>query len=121
MKYKGFGLHTEFYNRSLSSIDADGPIPLSSVNDKGYSIQVIYMIVPSVLAVYGVHTRLIDEFDRNPWEAGGGINIYPVKSRSWRINVQGMYVYKSAAGGVFGLYTAGQTGPTFTIGTDILI
>ena len=31
------------------------------------------------------------------------------------------YVYKSAAGGTFGLYTAGQTGITFTIGSDILL
>jgi hypothetical protein len=121
LKYKGFALHSEFYNRRLSSIDADGLIPLSSINDKGYSIQALYMILPSKIALYGVHSKLMDEFKRYPWEAGGGMNIYPVKSRSWRINVQAMYVYKSAAGGVFGLYAAGQTGTTITIGTDILI
>ena len=121
MKYKGFALHTEFYNRNLSDMDTDGPVPYTSIRDKGYSIQALYMIVPKTLCVYGVHTKLIDEFNRNPWEAGGGVNIYPVKSRSWRINVQGMYVYKAAAGGTFGLYTAGQTGGTLTIGMDILL
>ena len=62
-----------------------------------------------------------DEFKRNPWEAGGGVNVYPIKTRSWRLNLQVMYVYKSSAGGTFGLYTAGQTGPTITFGTDILL
>jgi hypothetical protein len=121
MKYRGFALHTEFYNRSLSHMDTDGPVPYSLIRDKGYTVQALYMLVPQILCVYGVHSALIDEFKRNPWEAGGGFNIYPCKTRSWRINVQGMYIYKSAAGGTFGLYTAGQTGGTLTIGTDILL
>jgi hypothetical protein len=120
-KYKGFALHTEFYYRKLSDFSADGPLPLSSVTDKGYTLQVLYMVVPRILCVYGISSGIMDEFGRNPYEVGGGFNIYPVKSRSWRINLQGMYVYKGAAGGTFGLYTAGQTGPTFTGGVDILL
>lgn len=121
MKYKGLAIHTELYYRVLSKFDADGPVPLDKITDKGYSLQILYMAIPKILCVYGVNTMIFDEFKRNPYEAGGGVNIYPVKSRSWRINVQCMYVYKCAAGGTFGLYTAGQTGPTLTIGTDILL
>jgi hypothetical protein len=121
MKYKGLAIHTEFYYRVMSKFDADGPLPINEIIDKGYSLQVLYMAVPKILCIYGVNTMIIDQFKRNPWEAGGGVNIYPVKSRSWRINVQCMYVYKCAAGGTFGLYTAGQTGPTLTIGTDIIL
>jgi hypothetical protein len=120
-KYKGFALHTEFYRRTLSDMDADGPVPYSTINDDGYKVEALYMLVPKVLSVYGVTSKIIDEFKRNPWEAGGGVNIYPHKTRSWRINAQCMYVYKSAAGGTFGLYTAGQVGPTITLGTDILL
>jgi hypothetical protein len=120
-KYKGFALHTEFYRRTLSDIDADGPVPYSSINDNGYKVEALYMLVPRILCVYGVTSKIIDEFKRNPWEAGGGVNIYPHKTRSWRINAQCMYVYKAAAGGTFGLYTAGQIGPTITLGTDILL
>jgi len=121
LKYKGFALHTEFYNRTLSDLDADGETPYKSINDKGYKVEALYMVVPQTLCVYGVHSKLIDEFKRNPYEVGGGVNIYPYKSRSWRLNAQAMYVYKSAAGGTFGLYGAGQTGTTITIGTDILL
>lgn len=120
-KYKGFALHTEFYHRVLSDFVIDGPAPYSSLTDKGYSVQAMYMLVPKILCVYGATSGLVDEFNRNPWEAGGGVNIYPYKTRSWRINVQAMHVYKSAAGGTFGLYTAGQTGTILTIGTDILL
>jgi hypothetical protein len=120
-KYKGFALHTEFYYRTLSKIRADGPVPLSVITDKGYTAQVLYMAIPKKLAIYGINSMLIDEFKVNPWEAGLGVNIYPSKTRSWRINLQGVYVNRSAAGGTFGLYTTGQTGTILTIGTDILL
>ena len=120
-KLKGFALHTEFYYRTLSKIDADGPVPLSTITDKGYTLQALYMAIPKILCIYGVNSMIIDEFKRNPYEAGGGVNIYPLKTRRWRINAQAMYIYKSAAGGTFGLYTNGQTGTTITIGTDILL
>jgi len=120
-KYKGFGLQTEFYNRTLSNMSADGPVPYATIHDKGYSIQASYMVVPKTLCLYGITSKIIDEFKRNPYELGGGVNIYPYKTRSWRINAQGVYVYKCAAGGTFGLYTAGQTGMALTIGTDILL
>jgi hypothetical protein len=122
VKYKGFALHTEFYYRTLSDFEVTGPkVPYSTIRDRGYSLQALYMVVPRVLAVYGVHTKMIDEFKRNPWEAGGGLNIYPAKSRSWRLNLQAMYINKSASGGTFGLYSSGQTGTTLTVGTDILL
>jgi hypothetical protein len=121
LKYKGFALHTEFYRRTLSDFDADGPLPLSTIRDDGYKVEALYMLMPKTLCVYGVYSKIIDEFKRTPWEAGGGVNLYPNRTRSWRINAQCMYVYKSAAGGTFGLYNAGQTGSTITIGTDILL
>jgi len=121
MKYKGLAVHTELYYRTLSKIDATGPVPLDLITDKGYTLQVLYMLVPKKLCVYGINSMLIDEFKRNPYEVGGGVNIYPTKTRSWRINAQAMHIYKGASGGTFGLYTAGQTGTTLTIGTDILL
>jgi hypothetical protein len=121
VKYKGLHVQTEFHARKLSKFNADAPTPISSIRDYGYDIQASYMVVPKKLMVYGVHSYFFDEFKRNPWEAGLGVNIYPIKTRSWRLNLQAMHVYKSSAGGTFGLYTAGQTGTTITFGTDILL
>jgi hypothetical protein len=120
-KHKGFALHTEFYYRTLSKFDVQGTVPINFIKDLGYTAQVMYMVVPKTLCMYGINSMLIDEFKRNPWEVGLGANIYPMKSRSWRINVQWSHVYKSAGGGTFGLYTSGQIGKTLTIGTDIYL
>jgi hypothetical protein len=121
VKYKGFNAQVELYGRSLTKINADGPLPISSLYDKGYSVQLSQMVIPKRLGIYGIHSYFFDEFKRHPWEAGGGFNFYPMKSRSWRLNAQVHYVYKSSAGGTFGLYAGGQTGTTITIGTDILL
>jgi len=120
-KYKGFALFTEGYYRVLDDFVADGPLPLKSIVDKGYTLQLSYMIVPEKVCLYGINSMLIDEFKRNPWEAGGGVNFYPLKTRNWRINTQVMHIEQSAAGGTFGLYNAGQTGTTVTFGVDILL
>ena len=121
LKYKGFDLQTEFYNRYLTKFVADGLLPISSIHDLGYSLQIAQMVVPKVLALYAINSYMFDGFKRHPWEAGGGFNFYPKKTRNWRLNGQVHYVFKSSAGGTFGLYTAGQTGTTITIGTDILL
>ncbi|HCL83779.1 MAG TPA: hypothetical protein DIC22_07385 [Chitinophagaceae bacterium] len=121
LKYMGFGIDLEFFGRKLSRFDATGPLPLSVINDYGYALQVSKMIIPRVLMLYGINSYFWDQWGRRPWEAGGGVNVYPMKSRSWRLNLQVDYIYKCSAGGTFGLYTAGQTGTTLTLGADILL
>lgn len=121
VKYKGFCFFGEVYYRILDDFVADGPLPLSSINDYGYTLQASYMIVKRKLNLYAIHSGLIDDFNRNPFELGGGLNFYPVRTRNWRLNLQAIHVVKSAAGGTFGLYASGQTGTTFTFGVDILL
>lgn len=121
VKYKGFHGQLELYGRKLSKFNADGPLPISELKDYGYSLQLSYMVIPRMLMLYGINSYFDDQFKRYPHEYGGGANIYLLKNRSWRLNVQVMRVYKSSAGGTFGLYTAGQKGTTVTIGTDIIL
>jgi hypothetical protein len=121
VKYKGFSAQADIVWRRLSKFAADGPLPLSELTDLGYSLQVSQVIIPRKLVGYAINSYFWDSFDRHPYEYGGGLNFYPMRTRSWRLNMQLMRVYKSSAGGTFGLYNAGQTGTTLTIGTDILL
>lgn len=121
VKYRGFSIQTEFYARRLSNFEADGPTPVSELTDIGYSLQISHLVIPKKLIIYGINSYFWDAFKRHPYEFGGGANFYPINTRSWRLNGQVMRVFKSSAGGTFGLYNAGQTGTTVTIGTDIIL
>jgi len=51
----------------------------------------------------------------------GGTSFYPTGTRSWRLNLHLIHVKRSPAASNFGFYTAGQSGTTISIGTDILL
>jgi len=95
-KYKGLGIQTEFHARKLSKFDAGdstSALPISTMNDYGFDIQVSYMAIPKKLMIYGVHSYFFDQFKRHPWEAGGGVNVYPIKTRSIRVPQEEHLVY----------------------------
>jgi hypothetical protein len=120
-KYKGFSFQGEYYLRWLSDFEATGPLPLDSIFDHGFMLEAMHMVIPRKVGVYGVGTYIMDDFERFPWEAGGGVSYYPFGNRSWRLNLHLLHVDKSAAGSNFGYYSAGQTGTILSLGTDILL
>ncbi len=120
-KYKGFSFQGEYTMRRLSNFKATGPVPESKLVDHGFFVQAMHMVVPKRLGVYATTSYIMDDFERNPWEVSGGASFYPYGSRSWRINLHLIRVEKSPAGSNFGYYTAGQSGTTISIGTDILL
>jgi hypothetical protein len=120
-KYRGFNLEGEAYWRRLSNFLTDGPVPESEIIDKGIFGQMSYMVMPRRMDAHLVGGYVWDEFERHPWEAGGGVNIYPSGTRSWRLNAHILHVDKSPTSSIFGYYTAGQTGWIFSLGIDILI
>lgn len=120
-KYRGFSLQGEYYLRWLSDFEATGPLPIDSIFDHGFTLEAMHMVVPRKLGLYAVTSYIMDDFERKPWEAGGGASFYPFGNRSWRLNLHVLHVEKSPAGSVFGYYTAGQTGTILSLGTDILL
>jgi hypothetical protein len=127
-KYKGFTFQGEFYNRRLSNFDAKDNntgapalLPLSSITDRAFMLEAIHMVVPSKLGLYVATSYVDDQFGRYPWEVAGGASFYPYGNPVWRLNLHVIHVEKSPTGSNFGFYTAGQTGTTISIGTDILL
>jgi hypothetical protein len=121
-KYRGFSFQSEFYVRKLSDfLAATGPVALESITDRGFQVQGMHMVVPRLVGVYLTYGQVNDQFDRNPWELSGGVSVYPSHTRSWRLNLHLIRVEKSPAASNFGFYTAGQSGTTISVGTDILL
>ncbi len=58
MKYKGFFLQTEIYNRWLDNFRADGTLPVGSIHDKGFYIQAAFFPVPKKLEIYGATSQI---------------------------------------------------------------
>ena len=121
LKYRGFSFQSEYYIRRLSDFIADGPLPDDSILDHGFMAQAMHMVVPRLVGAYAVGGYVFDEFERHPWELGGGVSVYPTGTRSWRLNMHILRVEKSPASSSFGYYTAGQTGTILSLGTDILM
>lgn len=120
LKYKGFTFQGEYYMRSLSNFETTAPTSVKSIYDKGIQLQAMQMVVPKLLGVYATYGVLQDQFKRNPYEISGGASFYPTGTRSWRLNLHVIRVEKSPAGSNFGYYVAGQSGMTYSLGTDII-
>jgi hypothetical protein len=120
VKYHGFSLMGEAYYRKLSNFDATSPLPLSKVEDQGFQVEAMHMFVPKTLGIYVAGGYVSDDFKRFPWEVAGGASLFPFHSYLWRLNLHVVHVEKSPTGSNFGYYTAGQTGTTLSLATDVL-
>jgi hypothetical protein len=120
-KYRGFSFQGEYYFRKLSDFLADGPVPVESLYDHGFLAQAMHMVWPKRAGVFVSGGYVFDDFDRKPWELGGGVSVYPSGTRTWRLNLYVMRIEKSPASSTFGYYTAGQSGTIISLGTDILM
>jgi hypothetical protein len=121
VKYRGFSFQSEYYFRTLDQFVATGALPLSSIFDHGFMAEAMHMVVPRKLGVYAAGGYIWDDFQRHPWEAGGGINFYPSGTRSWRLNLHLLHINRSPVSSLFSYYQPGQTGTIFSLGTDLLI
>ena len=117
LKYRGIFLQTEFYARRLDNFVADGPLPVTAIDDKGFYVQGAFYPVPRKLEVYGVTSQIFGDkdagFDHSS-EYGVGMNFYPVGVRNHRLNVQLLDVNGTPVSSTFGYYVGGQTGTTLS-------
>jgi len=70
------------------------------------------MVIRRLLQIYGFHSTIFGQFG-TPWEAGGGLNIFPLKSKGLRVNIEAEYVRRSPTGYAAYPITVGANGPVF--------
>jgi hypothetical protein len=122
IKYRGFFLQAEYYNRWLDNFKADGPLPVGRIHDQGFYVQAAFFPVPKKLELYAATSQIFGDkaagFD-NSNEYLGGANFYPANTRNHRINAQVMHVDGSPVNSTFGYYTGGQKGTTFSLAASV--
>jgi hypothetical protein len=122
-KYHGFFLMGEGYYRLLDRFQADGPLPMATIRDRGFFVQIAQMVLPKRVEVYGASSYVYGDtrfgFGQSH-EFLGGTNYYPIDSRNLRFNLQVIRVQRSPVSSVFGYYTAGQRGTIISLATSVL-
>lgn len=117
MKYRGIFLQTEIYTRWLDEFVADGPLPVSSIVDKGFYVQGAFYPVKKKLEVYAATSQIFGDNDAgfdDSSEYLAGLNFYPLETRNHRLNVQVIDVNRSPVSSTFGYYVGGQTGTSYS-------
>ncbi len=119
LKYKGLFFQGEYYFRTLDKFSADGILPLSSIKDNGFMIQVAGYPIKKKLELYAATSQVFGSFN-NANEYLAGTNFYPFHTRNVRLNGQVIFVNRSPVSSVFGYYMGGQTGTTLSVAASIL-
>jgi hypothetical protein len=119
MKYHGFWLQGEGYGRWLDNFVADGPLPVSVVQDTGFYVQVAKMIIPKRFELYGATSYVFSDYGK-PKEFIFGGNYYPWNTRNIRLNTQLINVGHSPVSSTFGFYVGQLTGQVFSFGVTAL-
>ena len=122
LKYRGIFFQTEFYWRTLDGFEADGPLPVSKIEDTGFYVQAAFFPIPKKLELYAATSQIYGDEDAGFGDANeylGGLNWYLANSRNNRINLQVIDVNRSSVDSVFGYYTGGQTGTTVSLAASI--
>ncbi|HET9952300.1 MAG TPA: hypothetical protein VFS09_10960 [Candidatus Eisenbacteria bacterium] len=123
VKHRGFFLQAEHYIRWLDKFKADGPVPTSEIQDRGFYIQAAAYAIPKKWEVYVATSQIYGDEDAGFGDSNEyilGSNWYPFDTRDTRLNVQYIGVNHSPVGSTFGYYTAGQTGSTVAIAYSLM-
>ena len=122
VKYRGFFLQAEYYNRWLDKFQSDGPLPVGRIHDQGFYVQAAFYPVPKRLELYAATSQVFGDEDAGfdgSSEYLGGANFYPTNSRNHRVNAQVMQVNGSPVSSTFGYYVGGQKGVTYSAALSI--
>jgi hypothetical protein len=123
LKYRGVFVGAQYFQRWLDEFSADGPLPVSSIVDKGFYVQAAFYPVKHELELYGATSWIYGDKDAGfgtPHDYIGGVNWFFTHSRDIRVNGQFVWVDRSPVNSSFGYYVGGQRGPTLSVAASVL-
>jgi hypothetical protein len=118
LKYQGFSLSWAAYSRWIDSFKVQGDVPVDNLYDYGFELQSSYMFMPRTIEGYIASSKIYGEYG-NPWDASVGINWYPMRTRTVRLNGEILYTDDSPVGYASIPYLVGGDGPTLNTNLEI--
>lgn len=109
IKYRGLAFNVEFYERWLNRFTADGPLPITAINDWGFEASLGYFVLTRKLETYARSSFIGGSF-RNAVEGAIGVHFYPVRTRDVALSIEAIGIRNNPYGSVYYVYAAGQTG-----------
>jgi hypothetical protein len=122
MKYKGIFLQSELYSRRLDTFEADGPLPVGEIADRGFYVQAAFYPIAKKLELYAATSQIYGDGDAGFGDSSEyilGLNFYPFKTRDHRFNLQVIDINRSPVSSTFGYYVGGQDGTTVSAAFSI--
>jgi hypothetical protein len=115
VKYRGFGLSTEYFLRWIDGFDTHGGQPaVHSLFDYGALAQAGYYVLPKKLETFARSSFVNGRFGGG-YEVGGGVNWYVRGRRECRLTFEVLEISHSPAQNVLTGYRAGESGTLFQL------
>ncbi len=118
LKYQGFELATAGFSRWLDTFKTQGEVPVDDLYDYGFEVQTSYMFMPHTLQGYIASSKIFGEYG-NPWDTAVGVNWFPMRTRSLRVNGELLYTNDSAVGNSSAPYLVGGDGTALNTNIEL--
>jgi len=114
VKYRGFSLDVEHYTRRVDNFKTRGAgtLPLTELNDTGFSLQASAMAIPRQLQLYMGASKVYGEYG-DPSDVRIGATYYPWKNEVVRWNAEYINLKRSPVGALSLPYSVGSNGSVF--------
>jgi hypothetical protein len=117
-KLQGFSLDLEYFSRWVGNVNGTGPIPVKNLFDNGFTTQASYMLIQRRLQIYGTYSYINGQYG-TPSQEVVGLNFFPFRNRTFRINPDLSFEHRSPVGYLSYPVLVGATGPIFMLNFEI--
>lgn len=114
VKYRGWSLDGEYYFRWVNDFDVVGSVPVTELYDHGFQLLASTMLKPQLLQAYVMGSKVFGEYG-DPWDLGFGLTYFPFERKQVRVNIEGLYMDRSAIGYTAVPYVVGGTGWVWSV------
>ncbi|ULQ55273.1 hypothetical protein KJS94_11535 [Flavihumibacter rivuli] len=118
LKWKGFSFDADYFLRWVSKLETTGPIPVDQLFDHGLSLQGSSMLLDKTLQAYLTGAFIFGEYG-DPTEFNLGLNWFPFKNKSFRVNAEYIRAYRSPVGYASFPTQVGANGNVFMINLEL--